>query len=192
MLIASSVVVGHFDFVGIIVLPAEADSPLVINGNGVLADTVPFEGVQTVARWHLEIVDRSGQVNKFQSAHGSGKEIRWQMLRVPGCVKELGLLIGECLDHEIAQRVTWRVSRIRGGGHERPVLAGQAVIIVGRLHKKVVLIGITRVNDRSCHLYWEKEKLTGGDKQGISQQRAPRPFQVVGLFVVSHIKFWSG
>lgn len=32
---------------------------------------------------------------------------------------------------------------------------------------------ITRVNDRSCHLYREEEKLAGGDEQGTAQQKAP-------------------
>ena len=95
-------VIGDFDIKSIAVLPAEADSPLIVDGDGVLTETIPLEGVQAVARRHFEVVDGSGQIDIFQSAHGSGKKIRRQTFRVPGRVEELGLLVGERFDHEIA------------------------------------------------------------------------------------------
>jgi hypothetical protein len=44
-----SVIIDDFDFVRTIFLPAEANAPLVVDSNGILAFAVSLESFQTVA-----------------------------------------------------------------------------------------------------------------------------------------------
>jgi hypothetical protein len=51
-----SVVIHDLDAVGIAALPAEADSPLIIDANAVLAFAVSFERLELVPRRGLQIL----------------------------------------------------------------------------------------------------------------------------------------
>jgi hypothetical protein len=49
-------VINNFNIVGIIIFPAEADTPLFINAYAVLAFAITSQGLQTVSRWNLQVI----------------------------------------------------------------------------------------------------------------------------------------
>jgi len=56
------VIVDDLDVVGVPVLPAEADPPLIVDANAVLTGAVTLELLQSVARRDAEIVELLGRV----------------------------------------------------------------------------------------------------------------------------------
>ena len=50
-------VVCDFDFVGSVCFPGEADSPLVVDANGMLSFAVSFEGFESVSGWNREMFE---------------------------------------------------------------------------------------------------------------------------------------
>src|SRR3990172_4207303 len=75
------VVVADLDVMGVSVLPAEADSPLVVDPNAVLADAVPGEALQAVPWRHAELVQSLGGVHEQQLAVRSSLHVRCQLAR---------------------------------------------------------------------------------------------------------------
>jgi hypothetical protein len=55
------VVVDDLDVVRVTLRPAQADPPLVVDPDAVLARAVPAQGLEAVARRRLEVADRSGK-----------------------------------------------------------------------------------------------------------------------------------
>lgn len=60
-------VIGDFDVVGIAILPAEADAPLLIDSDTKLSTSITFEGFETVCGWNLQIlqIDRPADHGKL-------------------------------------------------------------------------------------------------------------------------------
>jgi hypothetical protein len=58
------------DVVGITRLPAEADPPLTVDADAVLAGAVTAEPFESVAGWHAQIVDAGRGVQHPQLAQG--------------------------------------------------------------------------------------------------------------------------
>lgn len=59
-------IINDFYFVGTVCFPAEADTPLIVDTNGMLAFAVAFEHFQTVA-W------RNAELNQFRYSMQLGK-----------------------------------------------------------------------------------------------------------------------
>ena len=59
MLISPSVIVAEFHVIGIAVNEPKADSPLIVDRNGVLSLTVALEWVEPIARRNLQVVNGS-------------------------------------------------------------------------------------------------------------------------------------
>jgi hypothetical protein len=97
----SSVIVRDFHFIGIIILPNEADAELVINPDTALSFPIPLEILQSVPRWTAQVFQFfcSSQYPEF--AQGRPMQIGgYSPGRLP--VKQpLGLLKLEGLDHVI-------------------------------------------------------------------------------------------
>src|SRR5262245_89272 len=55
---ASSVVVDDLDVEGVVVLPDEADAPLIVDANAVLTCSVPFQVLQMVTGRYAKVLDR--------------------------------------------------------------------------------------------------------------------------------------
>jgi hypothetical protein len=58
--------------------PAEADPPLVIDPNAVLAGAVSYEALQAVPRGHAELFQPLGGVQEQQLAVRASLYVRWQ------------------------------------------------------------------------------------------------------------------
>ena len=92
-------VIDDFDFIGPIRLPAEADTPLVIDTDGVLALPVALEGFQTVSRRDGEVVYFCNGMDLGELAQGDTLDVRWECPSFP-FLKELGCYAaGEGTDH---------------------------------------------------------------------------------------------
>src|SRR3989337_1046693 len=72
------VVVADLDVMRVSLLPAEADPPLVVDPNAVLAGAVSGEALQAVPRGHAELLQPLGGVQKQQLAMGPSLQVRWQ------------------------------------------------------------------------------------------------------------------
>ena len=91
--------VGYFHVKCVVVFPAKAYSPLVIDGYGMLAGTIPLQDMKAVAGRNLQVVEAGRQINTFQTANRPANDIRRQAPRLAGEVELLRVLVGECLDH---------------------------------------------------------------------------------------------
>jgi hypothetical protein len=72
-----SMVVNDFHRMGIRSLPAEADAPLVIDPNAILACAVTLQGFQSVAGWNPKLIQPAGLVQPQQFAPGHSLNPRW-------------------------------------------------------------------------------------------------------------------
>ena len=59
-------IIRDFYLVGITVAKEEADTPLIVNRYGILAFSVVAEFVETIARWHTQVVQTDSQLQVFQ------------------------------------------------------------------------------------------------------------------------------
>lgn len=57
-------VIGYFDAVGVSVVPAETETPLLVDAYAVLAVPVAAQGFQLVAGWDLEFGKVGGRVQE--------------------------------------------------------------------------------------------------------------------------------
>lgn len=94
------VIADDLNLVGVAVLPAKADAPLLVHANTVLATPLTPELLQSIARRHAQIAELLGRIHRHQLAQLRALKIR----RIPpdGLASEqsLGVAIGEGVDHE--------------------------------------------------------------------------------------------
>ena len=64
-------IIYDFDFERVPVFPDEADAPLVIDANAVVARPLPLEGFEAVARWHPHVIQffRCRELREFAKGH---------------------------------------------------------------------------------------------------------------------------
>ncbi len=70
-----SVVIDDFDFVGAVCFPAEADTPLVIDADGVLAFPVALERFEAIAGRDGEVVEFGDGVNLGEFPQGDALDV---------------------------------------------------------------------------------------------------------------------
>jgi hypothetical protein len=70
------VIVNDLYVVGIAILPAKADAPLLVHANTVLARAIAPELFQSIAGRHAEIVELLGRVHRHEFAQHRAMEIR--------------------------------------------------------------------------------------------------------------------
>ncbi len=104
-------VVGYFHVKSVAVFPAKADSPLVVNGYGMLTGTIPFQGMEAVTGRNFQIVEVACQLDVFQPANRSADDIRRQTSGLAGQVDLLRVFVGECLDHILT--IICHVTRVK-------------------------------------------------------------------------------
>lgn len=97
-------IVSHFDVVGVACLPTEADAPLVIDANAMLASAIARQSFQPIGRWNPQIVQALSDIELYQLAprkavQFGGKVAQELALKEPLGVLILGVLIVEGLDH---------------------------------------------------------------------------------------------
>lgn len=94
-------VVAELDVMRVAVGEPEADPPLIIDRNGMLARTISLQRVQPVPWWYTQIRELRGDVHGFKLPKDSPSDVRRQSLGLSGAEEFLGLAIGEGLDHSI-------------------------------------------------------------------------------------------
>ncbi len=84
---------------GIAVPPPEADAPLIIDPDAMLASTVALELLQPVAGRHSQILQRLGGINSHQLPQHGALERRGIAPDALPVEEPLRVPIGEVLDH---------------------------------------------------------------------------------------------
>jgi hypothetical protein len=92
-------VVNDRNLVGIAILPPEADAPLLVHANTVLAGAIAPELLQSIPRRDAEVVELLGRIHRHKFAQHRASKIRriasdWLPSEQP-----LGVAIGEGVDH---------------------------------------------------------------------------------------------
>jgi len=93
------VVVGDLDGVGVAAVPAEADAPLVVDADAVLAGAVSGESLEAVAGWDAEVGERLGGVEDEELAEGAALEVGRPSPAGAPLEELLGVTVPEALDH---------------------------------------------------------------------------------------------
>jgi hypothetical protein len=94
------VVVGHLDFIGIAILKAKANSPLIVDVDGVLALPIAAQGMQPVADGDSEVAELLREVNMLQPSYRPSDDV-WR--QPPGLAREeqvARMLITERLNYD--------------------------------------------------------------------------------------------
>lgn len=92
-------IVHDLDIVRVAVAPAEADPPLVVDANAVLAAPIALERFQPVARWHSQVIEALGGVELHEFPKHDPLELRRESAAGHTCEETLGLAIDEAPDH---------------------------------------------------------------------------------------------
>jgi hypothetical protein len=95
------VIIGNFDLVGVLAVPAEADAILVIDSDAVPARPAAFERFQVISWRDTQFAERGrgfelSELSKCDFVEG-GRELR----RAVAEPKRFGRLVGERLDHKL-------------------------------------------------------------------------------------------
>jgi hypothetical protein len=93
------VIVDDLDLVGVAILPAKADAPLLVHTNTVLANSIAPELLQPITRRHAKVAELLGRVHHHKFAQHRALEIR--RISSDGLASEqsLGIAIGEGVNH---------------------------------------------------------------------------------------------
>ena len=110
-------VVNNFDAFGSAVAPDEANSPLIIDANAVLASAISFETLKTIARWGRQIHELFRLMDLAQLALCHSLDVSTQPTGEPAVEQCFSIAIGEGADRAglYMQRVM-NVKRLYGRG----------------------------------------------------------------------------
>src|SRR5215207_9241658 len=101
-------VVDDLDILGSSIDPAEADAPLIVDADRVLALAIPLQGFEPVSRRDFQILQPACDVEQAELPQGRILKIGREAPAAPAGPYPLGLTIGEAQDHSI----TYNVMRI--------------------------------------------------------------------------------
>ena len=96
--VVSLVIINYFDFGWPYVGPYEADSPLIIYANAVLALSITLECFEPVARWSLQKIKGLRCIQLRQLSLSNGCESS-ESSRVPAFIQRQSVLAFERLNH---------------------------------------------------------------------------------------------
>jgi len=82
MVFEASVVVAEFDLMRVAAHETEADAPLIVHGDGILAETIPFQRVKAVTPRLTNVSDALGAVDEIQPFDRTSQHVR----RNPGSI----------------------------------------------------------------------------------------------------------
>ena len=94
-------IVRYFYFVGMGLLPSEANPPLVIDADAMLPRTIALEGFEAISRGSTQIAQIVGFVQVYQLAPGRPLDFRRELLGKRSLEDFFGLLVRETLDHAL-------------------------------------------------------------------------------------------
>jgi hypothetical protein len=108
-----SVVIDDLDFMGAVCFPAEADAPLVIDADGVLAFPVALERFEAIAGRDGEVIKRGDSVNLSKLPQGNALDVRRERPSFPTLKEDGRLAASEGANHQIAAIITRDVKQSR-------------------------------------------------------------------------------
>jgi hypothetical protein len=92
-------IVNDLYVVGIAILPAKADAPLLVHANTVLARALAPELLQSIARRHAEVVELLGRIHHHEFAQHRALDISGISSDGHASEETLRISIGEGVDH---------------------------------------------------------------------------------------------
>ena len=92
-------VVNNLDLIRIAVSPAEANAPLIIDTDTVLARSVPLELLQAIARGDSQVLELLGGVNETELPQHRPLEVSREVPHGLALEEPLSVPIGKALDH---------------------------------------------------------------------------------------------
>jgi hypothetical protein len=111
-MVFSSVIIRDLHIIGIAVLEAKADPPLIVDGNGELAGPVSLQGMQAIARRRLQVIQTGGQVDVFQTPDRPTQKVRRKPFRSARHKERLRVLVGKRYNH--GSKLTCHVTLVKG------------------------------------------------------------------------------
>ena len=105
-------IIRDLDIICIAILEAETDSPLIVDGNGKLAFSVSFQGVEVIARRCLQVIQAGGQVDVFQTSDRPTQKIRRKPFRFARHEESLRVFVGKSFNHDSI--LTCHVTLVKG------------------------------------------------------------------------------
>ena len=91
--------VHNLDLVRIAVRPVEANAPLIVDPNAVLASAIALQPLQPISRWHAEILKPLRRIDDHQLAEHCAEEIGRKATDPLPREKSLRVPVTEALDH---------------------------------------------------------------------------------------------
>ena len=104
-------IICDFDVIRVAVDERKAASPLIIYGNRVLSLSLTFQRVEPIAWRNLQVIERRGNVNVFQAAHGSSQQVGLKPFRCARCEEIPCVFVCESLNHR--QLITLHVTLVK-------------------------------------------------------------------------------
>lgn len=93
-------VVDEFDVGGPAGAPGEADAPLVVDADAVLAGSVAGQFLQSVTRRYPQVIDVLGRIDEDELVVRESAELRTELLDVSALPDRRGVLVAERADHQ--------------------------------------------------------------------------------------------
>ena len=94
----TSVVIDNFDVVGISVLKAKADAPLVVDPDAIRTTSIALQSFKLISRRRIQGIERTSSVELQQSAPSGSFEINESPNKISS-KKPLGILASEAPNH---------------------------------------------------------------------------------------------
>ncbi len=102
-----SVVVDDFNVVRISLCPDEADAPLVIDSNTILARAISGEPLQAIAWGHPKVMQVLGSVQHSELSLGNALQVSREPARMPSTEDPLGLAVAKAANHATEGSNRW-------------------------------------------------------------------------------------
>ncbi len=96
-----SVVIDNLNLVRAVGLPLEAEAPLLVDADGVLAFAVSLEGFEPVSGWDVEVVEFGDGVELGELAQRHAQECGREFAGLPVLEESGGFPAGEGVDHGV-------------------------------------------------------------------------------------------
>ena len=92
-------VVNDLDLIGVGILPAKADAPLIVHPNTMLTGAISFELLEAIARRHPKVIERLRGVDGDELAEHAPQEVGGKATDALALEEGFGVPVGEALDH---------------------------------------------------------------------------------------------
>ena len=93
-------VVDYLDAPGVTIAPHEADTPLIVDANRVLAVAVAAQGLQAIAGRRAQIIEQDGRIDGQELRSRARLNLRRQTANGVASEDGRGPLVGEASDHD--------------------------------------------------------------------------------------------